>query len=206
MIAPLKFHADRNYADIIALFVKSQGAYGGNQYLSSFWTVFNDLRVSNPQALEILAQDFPWPGVKNEQPATTYTPVIFQHAGRVFCQLVYRIFEGTNLLSRAQWNALDALEEAANRHCIELKAQPGDIQLFNNLALLHARRTWIDRPGKERHLFRLGIRDPQNAWERPPKYAWLFDDKFGIPPEAQTVPITDFDPYGLTTLENQGHG
>ncbi|KAI4686779.1 hypothetical protein J4E81_008440 [Alternaria sp. BMP 2799] len=206
MMAPLKFHADRNFADNVALFVKSPAAVGGNQYLSSFGNVFNELRANNPEALETLARDFPWPGVMNDEPVTTYTPVMFEQMGRIFCQIVYRVFEKTAILSKAQWNALDAMEKVANEHCIELHPKPGDMQFFNNLGLLHARRAWIDRPGKERHYYRIGFRDPELAWERPPQYAWLFNDRLEVPKSDQTIPFTDFDPYGATALGGAGHG
>lgn len=206
MMVPLKFHADRKFADILALFIKSQAAVGGKQYLSSFWTVYNQMMESCPDALRILAEEFPWPGVVNDKPQTTYTPVIFQNDGRVLCQLVYRIFEGTNLLSPAQWQALDALERVANENAIELDVQVGDIQLVNNLAILHARSGWVDRPGHERHYYRLGLHDPENAWARPVKYEEMFDDHLQTLPQDQIIPITDFDPYGLTSLNLSGHG
>ncbi|KND87487.1 hypothetical protein TOPH_07897 [Tolypocladium ophioglossoides CBS 100239] len=206
MMAPLKFHADRKFADILALYVKSKAATGGDQYLSSAWQVYNDMMKLCPDALRILAEDFPWPGVVNDQPETTYTPVLFQKDGRLFCQLVYRIFEGTNLLTSTQWKALDLLESFANENAIKLDVQVGDIQLVNNFALLHARRGWVDRPNRERHYYRLGLRDPENAWARPVKYEAIFDDHLKTPPEDQMIPVKDFDPYGLTSLGQGGHG
>jgi hypothetical protein len=131
---------------------------------------------------------------------TFHHPVVFHHQGRIFCQFVYRIC-GTNILSEAQLRALDRVEEYANKNCIEILSQPGDIQFINNFALLHARRPWVDDMTKpERHLLRLGLHDPQNAWPRPPGYEWLFDANLHVPPEEQIIPITDFDPYGATSL------
>ncbi|KAK4201658.1 hypothetical protein QBC40DRAFT_277680 [Triangularia verruculosa] len=206
MMAPLKFHADRKFADILALFVKSKAASGGKQYLSSAWTVYNKMRESYPEDLRILVNEFPWPGVKDDQPHTTYSPVFFYKDGRIICQLVYRIFEGTNILNSRQWHALDVLEEVANGVAIELDVREGDIQVINNLGLLHARRGWIDRPGKERYYYRLGLRDTEHGWPRPDNYETVFDDRYGVVPEDQIIPITDFDPYGLTSLDDSGHG
>lgn len=119
---------------------------------------------------------------------------------------MYRIFEGTNLLSPVQWKALDLLESFANKNSIKLDVQVGDIQLVNNLALLHARRAWVDRPGQERHYYRLGLRDPDNYWKRPLKYGAVFDDHLHTAPKEQSIPVTDFDPYGLTSLAHGAHG
>lgn len=207
MMAPLKFHADRRFADILALFVRSKAASGGRQYLASSWTVYNKMLQSHPDELRVLVQDFPWPGMKDGQPHTSYSPVFFHKSGRILCQLVYRIFEGTNLLTPAQWHALGVLEECANESAIELDVQPGDIQLVNNLGVLHARRGWVDLPGRqERHYYRLGLRDPENAWDRPDGYGDVFDARFGVMPEEQMIPVSDFDPYGLTSLADMSHG
>ena len=36
---------------------------GGNQYLASFWTVYNQMMSDCPEVLEVLAGDFPWPEI-----------------------------------------------------------------------------------------------------------------------------------------------
>lgn len=130
---------------------------------------------------------------------------MFHHQGRIFCQLVYRIYD-TSILSDRQLRALDQVEHFANKNCIEILPQPGDLQFINNFGLLHARRSWVDDASQpERHYLRLGLHDPKNAWERPLGYEWLFDASLRIPPAHQTIPITDFDPYGKTSLA-QDHG
>ncbi|KAH6988118.1 hypothetical protein BKA56DRAFT_612842 [Ilyonectria sp. MPI-CAGE-AT-0026] len=179
VMAPLKFHADRKFADILALYVKSTAAIGGDQYLSSSWRVYNDMMESCPDALRILAQYFPWPEVGNDLSETPHTPIIFQQDGRR--------------------KALDLLETFANKNSIKLDVEVGDIQLVNNLALLHARRAWVDRPWQERHYYRLGLRGPGNYWKRPLKYEAVFDDHLHTAPKEQSIPVTDFDPYGLTS-------
>ncbi|KAH7008854.1 hypothetical protein EDB80DRAFT_683835 [Ilyonectria destructans] len=206
MMAPLKFHADRKFADILALYVKSTAAIDGDQYLSSAWQVYNDMMESCPDALRILAQDFPWPGVVNDLPETCHTPIIFRQDGRVLCQVVHRIFKGANHLSPVQREALDLPENFANKNSIKLDVQVGGIQLVNNLAPLHARRAWVDRPQQERHYYRLGLRDPDNYWKRPLKCEAVFDDHLHTAPKEQSIPVTDFDPYGLTSLAHDAHG
>ncbi len=133
-------------------------------------------------------------------------PIIFQRDHRIFCQLVYRIFEKSNILSESQWEALNTLERLANEHAIELDVQIGDIQLVNNFAILHARRAWLDRPDHHRHYYRLGLHDHEYCWARPDQYEWLFDDHLQTPVPEQTIPVTDFDPYGLTSIPEDVHG
>lgn len=123
------------------------------------------------------------------------------------CQLVYRVFEKTDLLSERQWKALNSLERIATECAIELDVQPGDIQLVNNLAILHARKGWVDRPGAERHYYRLGLHDPERAWGKPAEYEnSVFYDHLNLGVDDQTIPITDYDPYGMTSLDEMGHG
>jgi hypothetical protein len=125
---------------------------------------------------------------------------MFHHQGRIFCQLVYRT-SGTNILNEDQLKALGVVEEYAKKNCIEIMPQPGDVQFINNYALLHARRAWVDdNTTSARHYLRLGLHDPENAWPQPPGYEWLFGASLHVPPEQQTIPVTDFDPYGVTSL------
>ncbi|KAK3337583.1 hypothetical protein B0T19DRAFT_79272 [Cercophora scortea] len=212
VMAPLKFHADRRFADIVGLFVKTKALVGGKQRLSSFWTVFNEMRRNNPDALRVLAGDFPWPDVfdtdsdSDNDPTPTPAPVIFHKNGKVICQLEYRVFEGTNnTLTQAQWKALDTLESIADKHSLELDVQPGDMQLINNYAILHGRRAWVDRGERERHYYRVGLHDPENAWERPDGYERVFDGFLKAVPREQSIPVTDWDPYGMTSID-MGHG
>ncbi|KAH8880119.1 Clavaminate synthase-like protein [Thozetella sp. PMI_491] len=199
-MAPLKFHADRKLANTIALYVKTTASRGGNQYLASFWTVYNQMMAERPELLRVLAQDFPWPEVINDELKIFHHPVMFHHQGKVFCQLVYRVC-GTNILNQAQLEALRHVEEYARKSCIEIVPQPGDIQFINNYALLHARQSWVDGSARlARHYLRLGLHDPTNAWPRPPAYEWLFDASLHVPPDQQTIPLEDFDPYGATAL------
>lgn len=135
----------------------------------------------------------------------TYHPPLFVHRGRAYCQLVYRT-EPSLVLDTDQRVALQCFDEVANSMRVELDVLEGDMQFINNLGLLHARDAWIDRPGKARHYLRLGLRDPENAWPRPEQYRWLLDDAFGTPLSQQELPVTDYDPWGLTSFRDADHG
>ncbi|KAM5376436.1 hypothetical protein ACJZ2D_005490 [Fusarium nematophilum] len=159
------------------MFVKYKAPIGGEQYLSSFWTANNKMMETCPDDLGVVEENFP---CRNGQPQTTHTPAIFHKDGRVLCQLVYRVFEGTNLLSNTQWTALGAFECIDNENAIE-----PDVQ----------------------HYYRLGLQDLELAWAKPEEHEEaLFHGHLRTGPEDQTIPITNFDSYGLTNLSSLGHG
>lgn len=43
------------------MYVKQAAAFGGEQCLASFWTIYNRLIKQFPDVVRILAQDFNWP-------------------------------------------------------------------------------------------------------------------------------------------------
>lgn len=43
------------------MYFKENAALGGEQYLASFWTIYNMLMVEAPHVLKVLAQDWKWP-------------------------------------------------------------------------------------------------------------------------------------------------
>jgi hypothetical protein len=56
------FHSDRFSGDIIALHVRNDGgANGGEQFVSSFWSIYNELLDKEPEVLETMAAaDWPF--------------------------------------------------------------------------------------------------------------------------------------------------
>ncbi|KAJ5485793.1 hypothetical protein N7530_000093 [Penicillium desertorum] len=104
------------------------------------------------------------------QPATATTPerVLIQYARRYFTGfLAQPRSKDIPPITEAQAEALDALHFLAEEHSAALDFQKGDVQYVNNLSIFHARNGFRDEPGKERHLLRLWLRDPENAWETP---------------------------------------
>ncbi|KAI5847615.1 hypothetical protein BZA05DRAFT_405421 [Tricharina praecox] len=117
--AAMTFHTD--LGDIVSIFTASKGTSGGAFRIASAWNVYNVLR------------------------ATPYTPTIpsYQkpllhfHAGRVLLQSFRRPFTGFGGTAR-NW-ALDTLHFAALNSSLTINFADGDLCVFNNLALLHAR-------------------------------------------------------------------
>ncbi|MBT5455521.1 MAG: hypothetical protein HOK82_02865, partial [Rhodospirillaceae bacterium] len=63
---------------------------------------------------------------------------------------------------------------------LDMKLQPGDIQLLNNHVIMHGRTDYEDYPESERrrHLLRLWLRSP-NARKQPPETQVYQTDEFG---------------------------
>jgi Taurine catabolism dioxygenase TauD, TfdA family len=151
------FHTDAG--DIVSLFALNTAASGGESKLSSSWRVYNSLAKERPDIIRTLPLSF-----KNPQSPYTVRPLLYHQAAtssapeRVIIQYARRTFTGFQALPRsadippiteAQAEALDAIHFQAEKYCIGLNFQKGDIQYINNLSLFHARDGFTDAPGKE---------------------------------------------------------
>ncbi|PWY83565.1 TfdA family oxidoreductase [Aspergillus heteromorphus CBS 117.55] len=197
------FHTDSG--DIISLLCLQEAAEGGESKLASSWHVYNILAKERPDLIHTLTQEWPFDGFSNpnlpyftrpllyHQPATSTTPerVLIQYARRYFTGFMAQP-RSTDIppITEAQAEALDALHFLAEKHSASLGFKKGDIQYANNLSIFHARNGFQDGPGKERHLVRLWLRDPENAWETPEplKSRWqsLYKD---VTPDDQEFPL-----------------
>lgn len=72
-------------------------------------------------------------------------------------------------MTELQAEALDAVYFLAKQHAVEIRLQPGDMLLFNNFAMLHARSGFTDdaSEGRQRHMLRLWLRNEQRMWKTP---------------------------------------
>ena len=114
-------------------------------------------------------------------------------------------------MSEDQAEALDAVHFAAEKHSISLECKRGDMQFWNNLALLHAREGFTDDRGKGRvrHLLRLWLRRDDSPWKSPQPFHDLLDEVYG---DAQLAaenwpvePILDYE-HVTTKKRSSGHG
>ncbi|KAJ5135317.1 uncharacterized protein N7515_004595 [Penicillium bovifimosum] len=197
------FHTDAG--DIISLLCLNRAASGGESYLSSSWNVYNILAKSRPDLIHTLSEDWPVDGFNNptrpytlrpllyHQPATETTPerVLIQYARRYFTGfLAQPRSKDIPPISEAQAEALDALHFLAEEHSAALDFQKGDVQYVNNLSIFHARNGFTDGPGQERHLLRLWLRDPENAWETPQQLQHRWDTVYkDVAENEQTFPL-----------------
>ncbi|KAH8422310.1 TauD/TfdA family dioxygenase [Aspergillus melleus] len=197
------FHTDSG--DIISLLCLSPAAEGGESQISSSWFVYNILAKERPDLIHTLSQDWPIDGFGNPNRPYTTRPLLYHQPAtgsteeRVLIQYARRYFTGflaqprsTNIppISEGQAEALDALHFLAERHSAALDFQKGDVQYINNLSIFHARKGFRDGPGKERHLLRLWLRDPENAWETPEPLRNRWDNVYkDVKEEEQVFPL-----------------
>lgn len=73
------------------------------------------------------------------------------------------------VLTPAQREALDLVEEVAKQNQIALDSEPGDMLFINNHCVLHSREAFSDAPGAGpgRHLVRAWLKNPDLAWQLP---------------------------------------
>lgn len=197
------FHTDAG--DIISLLCLSPAAEGGESYLSSSWNVYNILARERPDLIHTLSQDWPVDGFNNPNKPYTLRPLLYHQPAtantpeRVLIQYARRYFTGfkaqprsTDIppITEAQAEALDALHFLAEKHSASLDFQKGDIQYVNNLSIFHARNGFKDAPGKERHLLRVWLRDPENAWETPNPLQHRWDTVYkDVTEDEQVFPL-----------------
>lgn len=217
--AAMDFHSDRFSGDVLALHVRNDGGEnaGGEQFVVSFARIYNELLVSDPEALETMAEPT-WPfelKQKDKAPHLEPGPTLFFSNGKPMCQLVKAPLVGTPLIHRdpamprltaKQEHALEAVEGLAKRFCTSLDRQQGDIQFLHNLSIMHARGAYRGTGGRPstRHLLRMFLRDPNYAWSKPASYRHNFDDPF-VSGRPQNLPVIDNDPWRLIS-GRESHG
>lgn len=131
------------------------------------------------------------------------------------CQLVKAPLLGSPRIQRdpsmpkvsdKQMHAMHVVHELAERFSTQLDRKQGDIQFINNLSIMHARQAYQGSNGKAstRHLLRMFLRDPENAWDKPARFRNSFEDPF-TPGRQQELPIIDMDPWrAISGRESHG--
>ncbi|KZM18699.1 uncharacterized protein EKO05_0006649 [Ascochyta rabiei] len=217
--AAMDFHSDRFSGDILALHVRDEGGTGrgGGQYVASFWAIYNELLRTEPEVLETMAES-DWPfelKQKDQAPHLDLGPTLFFSRGKPICQLVKAPLLGSPRIQRdpsmpkvscKQLYAMHVVQDLAQQFSTRLDRKQGDIQLINNLSIMHARKAYQGTNGKPstRHLLRMFLRDPENAWNKPSRCRNNFNDPF-MPGRPQELPIIDMDPWrAISGRESHG--
>jgi hypothetical protein len=165
----LEYHTDS--VDIVGLLCLRTAKSGGESYIASSMTLYNEVLERRPDLLPALFEPFatdrrgevpegmkPWFDI----------PVFHWHAGRLSCIYVrqyiesaQKLFPAARRLSADQVAAMDLLDDLCNDPAIHLAMdfRPGDIQLLHNHQILHSRgdfENWPE-PERHRHLLRLWL-------------------------------------------------
>ncbi len=163
---PLRFHTDR--ADVVALLCVRQARSGGSSLLASSPAVHNEMLRRRPDLLELLYQPYVRSRLGEElggEHLTYALPIFGQREGKFTSHYSRTYIEAAQLLpgiprmSDAQWEALDVLADTAQALCMEMRLEPGDIQLLNNHVVYHARTAFENdaKPNRGRLLYRVWL-------------------------------------------------
>jgi hypothetical protein len=168
----LEYHTDS--IDIVGLLCLKTAKSGGESYLASSMTVFNEIRARRPDLLPALFEPFPTDR-RGEIPEGMKPwfdmPIYHWHAGRLSCIYVrqyiesaQKLFPEARRLTRAQFEAMDLMDELLNDPQIHLSMAflPGDLQFLHNHQVLHSRNDFENwpEPERHRHLLRLWLAPP----------------------------------------------
>jgi hypothetical protein len=169
----LEYHTDS--IDVVGLLCLKTAKAGGESYLASSMTVYNEILKNKPGLLPALFEPFPTDR-RGEVPEGMKPwfdiPVFHRHAGKLSCIYVRQYIESAQKhfpearrLSAEQRAAMDLIDEICNDSGVHLSMdfRPGDIQLLHNHQILHSRgdfENWPE-PERHRHLLRLWLAPPQ---------------------------------------------
>ena len=178
----LEYHTDS--VDIVGLLCLQGAKSGGESYLASSMTVYNEMVRRRPDLVQALFQPFPTDR-RGEVPKGMKPwfdiPIYHWHADRLSCIYVRQYIESAQKnfpqarrLTRAQVEAMDLMDELCNDPAVHLAMdfQPGDVQLLHNHQILHSRadfENWL-QPERHRHLLRLWLA-PAEARPLPEVFA-----------------------------------
>lgn len=169
--AKLDFHVDG--ADVGTLGCYNTAKAGGETMFTSGIAAYETLKAERPDLAEIAGADFFFSRQNEAAPdeGEFYgQPLIDIAEGRLFVkwnrnrvQSAQRI-EATPRLTDIQRETMDVMDEILRRPemMLTLRLEPGDLQVFNNHAMLHSRTDYEDHPEpeKKRLLWRLWLAPP----------------------------------------------
>jgi hypothetical protein len=165
----LEYHTDS--VDVVGLLCLKTAKSGGESFIASSMTLYNEVRARRPDLLPALFEPFPTDR-RGEVPEGMQPwfdmPIFHWHAGRLTCIYVRQyiesaqeLFPQAKRLTRAQVEAMDLLDQLVNDPQIHLSMAflPGDMQFLHNHQILHSRNDFENwpEPARHRHLLRLWL-------------------------------------------------
>ena len=168
----LEYHTDS--VDVVGLLCLKTARAGGESFVVSSCTIYNEILTRRPDLLPALFEPFATDR-RGEIPAGMKPwfdiPVFHWYADRLTCIYVrqyiesaQRNFRDVRRLTEAQIAAMDLMDEIANDPDVHLAMAfaPGDMQFLHNHQILHSRNDFVNWPELERHrhLLRLWVAPP----------------------------------------------
>jgi hypothetical protein len=163
------FHSDGS--DLVGLLCLHPAQSGGESRIVSAHAVYNEMLRRAPHLVDVMYQSMPWDRNGEQgagEPPFFELPPITDLDGtpRLFFIAWYirdsQRHSGAPRLSDDQLAALDLVEAIANDPAfhIEMRFEPGDVQLLNNAVVLHSREAYTDAEdlARRRHLLRLWLK------------------------------------------------
>jgi len=187
------FHTDGS--DIVGLLCLATARSGGESRIASSFHVYNEILRHRPDLLDVLYEPMHWD--RNDEQSEDEDPFfalpVCNDVGgspRIF-YIGWYIRDAQRhpevpRLTAAQTEALELMESIANdpEASLEMRFEPGDVQLLSNAKILHSREAYVDdpEPGRRRHLLRL--------WLTAHEFSSVDDVlRSGIPKRAQARPL-----------------
>src|SRR5258706_7239539 len=178
----LEYHTDS--VDVVGLLCLKSAKSGGESFIASSMTLYNEVLERRPDLLPALFEPFPTDRrgeVPDRMQLWFDIPVFHWHAGALSCIYVRQYIESAQAnfpaarrLTRDQIAAMDLMDELANDPAIHLSMafEPGDLQFLHNHQILHSRNDFENwpEPERHRHLLRLWLA-PQRARALPEVFA-----------------------------------
>jgi hypothetical protein len=165
----LEYHTDS--VDIVGLLCLRASKQGGESFIASSTTCYNEICKRRPDLLPLLFEPFPTDR-RGEVPEGMLPwfdmPVFHWHAGRLtgiyvrqYIESAQALFPQAKRLTPRHREALDLLDAITNDPAVHLSMAfaPGDMQFLHNHQILHSRsdfENWPE-PDRHRHLLRLWL-------------------------------------------------
>ena len=157
----LEYHTDS--ADIVGLLCLQTAKAGGESFIASSMTVYNEILKRRPDLLPAAFAPFPTDR-RGEVPAGMQPwfeiPIFNRHAGylsaiylRHYIEEAQRRFPDAARLTHEQYAVMDVVDALVNDPSIHLQMafQSGDMQFLHNHQIFHSRNDFENWPEPERH-------------------------------------------------------
>jgi len=190
----LEYHTDS--ADIVGLLCLQTAKAGGESFIASSMTVYNEILKRRPDLLPAAMLPFPTDR-RGEVPAGMKPwfeiPIFNWHQGllsaiylRHYIEEAQRRFPEAPRLTADQYAVMDLIDELVNDPAIHLQMAflQGDMQFLHNHQILHSRNDFENWPEPERHRHLLRL--------------WM------APPEGRPLPAVFAPRYGSVTPGDRG--